>query len=197
MFLSIRWVGQKTKKPSHVEKTELHSHPWCKAVDAAPVDWRDVFIISGKCRDHLQSSYGATIFAAAFMQPPCYPSGKHKIYIYVQNKHLSQHIALKKKRSFLKVYPVFKIREVSSSSATPETWRSTPGWHERTLAQWATSASTWRHEASAAETPPSSIVSQRDAERLWIHSPLFCPSRPSLPDTHTHAHIYQHLFWIY
>lgn len=89
--------------------------------------------------------------------------------------------------SIIIIYPVFKIREIPASSATsesaPETRRGTSGRPEGASAQRSPSASTGPHEASATETSSSSIVPQRDAECLRIHSSLFCPGRPSIPET--------------
>lgn len=94
------------------------------------------------------------------------------------------------------IYPVFKVGEVTSSSASSEasseargrggaagaTEGASEGAAEGASAGGAASAPPRRHEAPpTAETSSSSIVSQRDAEGLRIHAPLLRPGRPAVP----------------
>ncbi len=84
--------------------------------------------------------------------------------------------------------PVLKVRELSSSSAAskpaPESAAAAPsGGHERAPANRSPATATEAHAAtSAPETPASTIVTQRNPERLGVHPPLLRPGLPPFPE---------------
>ncbi len=83
--------------------------------------------------------------------------------------------------------PVLKVGELSSSSAAskpaPESTAAPAGGHERAPASRSPATATEAHAAtSAPETPASTIVTQRNTERLSVHPPLLRPGLPPFPE---------------
>lgn len=87
---------------------------------------------------------------------------------------------------FVNTYPVLKIK-FPASSATSEP-ASEPRWGpsgrpEGTSAHGSSPTSSRTHEASAPEAPSAPVVSEGEAEGLGVHSPLFSPGWPPVPET--------------
>ncbi len=95
---------------------------------------------------------------------------------------------VKRVQCLVSTNPVLKVRELSSSSAAskpaPESAAAAPsGGHERAPANRSPATATEAHAAtSAPETPASTIVTQRNPERLGVHPPLLRPGLPPFPE---------------